>query len=134
MLLNGFQENQMSLSMVRKEWRHIFYYLIFCPPNLRHSKIVNWDWNDSFLANIFSNLRRCRLQLDNFYVFIFISKIWPINPRNGCKPSPLTFSGVNWKLFRFEKELEEFEGSFEHNEIVDIWNLGRIFFLIYIFV
>ncbi len=30
----------------------------------------------------------------------------------------------------FKKELEEFEDSFEHNEIVDIWNVRNFFFFL----
>ncbi len=72
-----------------------------------------------FLADIFTNLRRCHLQLDNFNILIFISKIWPINPRDGCKPSSNLVELIE-NYLDFKKELEEFEDSFEHNEIVDI--------------
>ncbi len=48
-----------------------------------------------------------------------MNKNWPSDPRDGCKlPSNLT------KLIQidlsFEVELEEVEGSFERDEIVDI--------------
>jgi hypothetical protein len=70
-----------------------------------------------FQANIFTNLRKCYLQLDTFYIFIFISKIWPINPRDGCKPSSNLVELIE-NYLDFEKELEEFEDSFV---IMKLW-------------
>jgi hypothetical protein len=56
--------------------------------------------------------------IKNFRKFIFLSKNWPSDPIDGCK---LPFNLV--KLIQinlgFEKELEEFEGSFERDELVD---------------
>jgi hypothetical protein len=44
---------------------------------------------------------------------MFVSKNWTIGLSDGCKP-PYNF------LELIDKELKEFEGSFEHDEIVDI--------------
>jgi Holliday junction resolvase len=42
------------------------------------------------LARIFTNLRRCRLQIENLEKLIFFNKKWPSDPRIGCKsPSNL---------------------------------------------
>jgi hypothetical protein len=41
-----------------------------------------------------------------------MSKNWPINPRNGCKPLSNFIKLIKIDL-GFEEELEEFEGSFE---------------------
>jgi hypothetical protein len=70
-----------------------------------------------FLADIFTNLRRCHLQLDNFNIFTFISKIWPINPRDGCEPSSNLVELIE-NYLDFKKELEEFE---IHLNIMKLW-------------
>jgi len=54
------------------------------------------------LTCIFTNLRRCHLQTKN----------WPSDPRDGCKPLSNLVELIQIDL-SFEKELEEFEGSFE---------------------
>ncbi len=36
------------------------------------------------LIGIFTNFRRCHLQLDNLDMLIFVLKIWPNNPKVGC--------------------------------------------------
>ncbi len=61
------------------------------------------------LTGIFTNLRRCHLQTKN----------WPNDPRDGCKPLSNLVELIQTDL-GFEKELEEFEGSFEWDEIVNI--------------
>jgi len=48
-----------------------------------------------------------------------VSKNWPSNPRDGCKP-PSNLIELIKTYLSFEKELKKFEGSFERNEIVDI--------------
>jgi hypothetical protein len=50
---------------------------------------------------------------------IFVSKIWPSVPRIGCKsPSSLVkFIDIDGDL---EEEIEEFESSFEWDEVVDL--------------
>jgi hypothetical protein len=61
------------------------------------------------LTCILTNLRRCHLQ----------SKNWSSDPRDGCKLFSNLVELIQTYL-GFEKELEEFEGSFEQDEIVDI--------------
>jgi hypothetical protein len=48
-----------------------------------------------------------------------VSKNWPSDLRNGCK-SPSNLVELIQTYLGFEEELEEFEGSFEWDEIVDI--------------
>jgi hypothetical protein len=50
---------------------------------------------------------------------IFVSKNWPSDPKVGCK-SPSNLVELIQRDLDFEDELEEFEGSFEWDEIVDI--------------
>jgi hypothetical protein len=53
-------------------------------------------------------------------ILIFVSKNWPNGPRIGCKsPSNLVEFIIHGDL---EKELEEFESSFERDEVVDLWS------------
>ncbi len=54
-----------------------------------------------------------------FKNFDFCEKIWPSDPRDGCKP-PSNLIEIIQTNFDFEEELEKFEGSFEWDEIVDI--------------
>jgi hypothetical protein len=61
------------------------------------------------LTSILTNLRRCHLQ----------SKNWTSDPRDGCKLFSNLVELIQTYL-DFEEELEEFEGSFEQDEIVDI--------------
>jgi len=71
------------------------------------------------LVGIFTNLRRCCLQLKNLENLIFVSKNWLSDPRNGYKPPSNLIELIQIDL-GFEEELEEFEGSFERNEIISI--------------
>ncbi len=48
----------------------------------------------------------------------FIITNWPSDPRNGCKPLSNVVKLIQTVL-GFE-EVEEFEGSFERDELVDI--------------
>lgn len=52
-------------------------------------------------------------------------KNWPSDPKIACKPSPSLLELIQIDL-DFEK-LENFEGSFEQDEIMDIYNFERIF-------
>jgi len=38
------------------------------------------------LVGILTNIRKCNLQSENLENLIFVSKNWPSDPRNGCKP------------------------------------------------
>jgi hypothetical protein len=48
-----------------------------------------------------------------------VSKTWPNDPRDGCK-SPSNLVELIQTNLGFEEELENFEGSSERDEIVDI--------------
>jgi hypothetical protein len=41
-----------------------------------------------------------------------VNKIWPSDPRDGCKP-PFNLAKLIQTYLGFEEELEEFESSFE---------------------
>jgi hypothetical protein len=70
------------------------------------------------LARILTNLRRCHLQTKNLEKFIFVNKNWPNVPKIGCKsPSWLEFLERDIDL---EEELEEFEGEFTNDEVVEV--------------
>jgi hypothetical protein len=71
------------------------------------------------LVGILTNLRRCRLQLENLENLIFVSKNLPNDPRDGCKP-PSNLVDLILIDLGFEEKLEKFEGSFDRDEIVNI--------------
>jgi hypothetical protein len=48
-----------------------------------------------------------------------VSKNWPSDPKDGCKPPSNLVKLIQIDL-GFEEELEEFEGSFEQDEIIGI--------------
>jgi hypothetical protein len=61
-----------------------------------------------------------------------VNKSWLSDISIGCKP-PFNLVRLFQTNLGFEEELEEFEGSFEQDEIVDIYNVGKkftIFFLV----
>ncbi len=68
------------------------------------------------LASILTNLRKRHLQLENLEILNIFSKNWTHDARVGCKsPSDLVkFIEMDEQL---EKELWEFEGEFEWDEI-----------------
>jgi hypothetical protein len=49
---------------------------------------------------------------------IFVNKNWPIDPRIGCQ-CPSNLIDFFEKDINIEKELEEFEGDFERDEVVE---------------
>ncbi len=55
----------------------------------------------------------------NLENLIFVSKNWPNVPIDGCKPPSNLVELIQIDL-GFQKELEEFEGSFERDQLVDI--------------
>jgi len=105
--------------MVRKAWSHVSYNWFFGSSILKHCKVTNWNIIFFSLKGILTNFRRCHLQSENLEKIIFVSKNWPNNPRDGCKPPSNLVELIKTNL-NFEEELENFEGSFERNEIVDI--------------
>jgi len=70
------------------------------------------------IKGILSNLKTYDLQSNNFKFFIFVNKKWPSDLKIGCKPSSNLMELIQIDL-DFE-ELENFEGSFEGDEIIDI--------------
>jgi hypothetical protein len=68
-----------------------------------------------YLAKIITDLKKCHLQTKKFEIFLV--KIWPNDPRIGCK-SP--FNLFLQRDINLKEELEEFEGEFEKDEIVEI--------------
>jgi hypothetical protein len=63
-------------------------------------------------TGIFTNLRRCHLQLENLEKITFVNKNGPSDPKVGCK-SPSNLVELIQTNLGFEEELEKFEGSFE---------------------
>ncbi len=71
------------------------------------------------LAGILTNLRRCHLQTENLEKLIFFNKNWPNDLKIGCK-SPSSLMKFLEKDVDLEEQLEEFEGEFETDEIVEV--------------
>jgi hypothetical protein len=59
-----------------------------------------------------------------------VSQNWPNDPRLGCK-TPFNFVEFIEKDKIIEEELEEFEGGFEREEIVD---MNSLYIYIYIYI
>jgi hypothetical protein len=70
-------------------------------------------------VSILTNPRRYHLQSKNLENLMFAHKIWPNSHKDGCK-SPFNLVKLIQTNLGFEEELEEFEGSFQEVEIVDI--------------
>jgi len=62
------------------------------------------------LASIFTNLKRCRLQLENLKKLFFVSKNWP-NDAN-CKSFSYLVEFIEMDE-QLEEKLQEFQGEFE---------------------
>jgi hypothetical protein len=71
------------------------------------------------LARILTDLRRCRLQTENLKKLMFVNKNWPNDPKIGCKSSCNLVEFLE-KDVDLEEELEEFEGEFERDEVVEV--------------
>jgi len=67
------------------------------------------------LVGIFTNFKKCRLQLDNLDKWIFVNKNWPSDLRIDCKP----FSNLV-ELIEIDGELKKFDRIFERAEIFGI--------------
>jgi len=98
--------------MVGKAWSHVSYNWFFGSLILKYCKVTNWNINFIFFSEHTYKSRRCHLQLENFKKFNFVSKNWPNDPRDGCKP-PSNLVELIKTYLNFEEELEKFEGSFE---------------------
>jgi hypothetical protein len=59
------------------------------------------------------------LQSKKLENLVFMNKNWLGDPRDGCK-LPFNLAILIQTNLSFEKKLEEYEGSFEQDEIVDI--------------
>jgi hypothetical protein len=71
-----------------------------------------------FLIGILTGLRRC-LQSENLDKLIFVNKIWPNDPRIGCK-SPFSLIDFIETNANLENKLEEFEIAFERDEVMEL--------------
>jgi hypothetical protein len=58
------------------------------------------------LAGILTNLKKCCLQSKKLQKLIFVSKNWPSNPIDGCKPPSSLVELIQIDL-GFEKELKK---------------------------
>jgi hypothetical protein len=87
--------------------------------NLRHVSLQIGIERIFPLAKIFTNLKKCHLQYDNLNIFIFVNKKLSNHPKIGCKPF---FSLVELIeiVMELEKELAEFQRTFENDEILEI--------------
>jgi len=72
-----------------------------------------------FSVGILINLRRCHVQLYKFKKLIFVKKNWANGFKIGYKSlfDLIELIGIDANL---KKRLEQFEGAFERNEIVNI--------------
>jgi hypothetical protein len=64
-------------------------------------------------------LRRCHLQLKNLKGLIFVNKNWSNDPRIDSKSTSNLVELIE-KDLNFEEELEEFESSFQWDEILNM--------------
>jgi hypothetical protein len=71
------------------------------------------------LVGIFTNLKRCHLQTKNLEKLIFFNKNWLNDFRIGCK-SPSNLVEFLEKDVDLKEELEEFEGEFEKDKVVEM--------------
>jgi hypothetical protein len=108
----------MSSSMVTKTWSNVSYIWIFNLIDFGCCWISNYK-NIFSLVGILTNLRKCRLQIENLEKLIFVNKNWPNDPRIGCK-SPSNLVEFLEKNVDLEEELKEFEGEFERDEVVEV--------------
>ncbi len=92
---------------------------IFCSSNFWHYWFSNKNWKKFLLAGIITNLRRCHLQWDYSEKLIFVSKNWPNDLRVGCNSSSTLIELIEADL-ALEKELEQYEGEFERDELLDL--------------
>ncbi len=75
-----------------------------------------------FLARLFTNLRKCHLQLDNLENLIFVNKNWLNDPSVGCKSSSSLVELIKIDV-KLKEELKKFEGAFENDEVMKFFIL-----------
>jgi hypothetical protein len=68
-------------------------------------------------ARILTNLKKCRLQIENLEKLIFINKNWPNDPRIGWK-SPSNLVKFLERDVDLKEEFEVFEGEFEKGKLL----------------
>ncbi len=71
------------------------------------------------LTGILTSIKRCCLQYKKLDKLIFVSKNWPNDPSIGCK-SPSSLVDFIESDLNLEEELEEFEGAFERDKVVEL--------------
>ncbi len=59
------------------------------------------------------------MQIENLEKLIFVSKNWPNDPKIGCKSQSNLLEFLKRDV-HLEVELEEFEGEFERDEVVEV--------------
>ncbi len=69
------------------------------------------------LAKIFTNLRKCHLQLDNLDNLIFLNRNWLNDPSVGCKSSSSLVEIIKIDV-KLEEEVKKFEVAFEKDEVM----------------
>ncbi len=71
------------------------------------------------MVGIFTNLKRCRLQLYNLDKIIFITKNWLNDPRVGCNSPPSLTKLIEVDV-GLEYKLKQYEGEFKQDELLDL--------------
>ncbi len=105
--------------MVGKTWIFVFNCCFHCLSNPQDYGIANWNWKDFFLVEILTNLKRCRLKIDNLDKLIFINKIWPNDPKlDYYLPFNLIKLIETKTNVYLENKLEEYEGELEQDELI----------------
>jgi hypothetical protein len=70
------------------------------------------------LVGILTNFSKCHWQIENLKKLIFVNKNWLNDLKIGCKPTSNLVEFLKMDI-DWEEELEEFEGEFERDEIVE---------------
>ncbi len=65
------------------------------------------------------HLRRCFFQLNNLDRLIFVCKNWCNDPRVRCNSTSNLIELIMF-IVALEEELDEYEGEFERDEILDL--------------
>ncbi len=113
----------MSSPMVGETWCNVSCCLFFSLTDFGHCWITYWKkidffgWLDYLLTWI------C-LQTENLEKLIFLNKKWPYDPIIRCK-SPFNLREFLEMDIDLEDGLEEFEGDFEKDEVVEVWKWNK---------
>ncbi len=71
------------------------------------------------MVRIFTNLKRCRLQLYNLDKIIFVTENWISDPRVGCNSPPSLTKLIEVDV-GLEDKLKQYEGEFKQDELLDL--------------